>query len=283
VDSAPNGLESPFSVRKRAREPEITFGRCYSQPDLMVLGEGAEIACGESVKPIYNLLMLTPKHVSCLVLTLAAIPLRSDAATLSESAVAPAISLISQPDFSAGAFNGSQDFSDNAGPPGQTFLTGPVAFTLEAITVKGFANTGASFGNLTAATWTISISSVSGTVLTRVDQETTGVFVPVNGANYLTFTFDTPVTLNANSSYAYDIFSSAGYFGFAKSTTDVYAGGFAMQHGTTARLAADGATIANQQTVDRTFYVQGTAVPEPSSCFLGLSGAVYLLGIRRKR
>ena len=201
--------------------------------------------------------------------------------TVSESSLPPLISQISQPDFSGPAFNGGQDFSDNAGPPGQTFITGAVPFTLAAITVKGFANMGTSFGSLTAATWTISVSSVNAGVLTLVDQETTGIFNPTNGANYLTFTFDTPVTLNASTSYAYDIFTSVGYFGFAKSATDVYAGGSAMLHGSTSRAAADGASVINTQTVDRTFFIQ--AVPEPSTCLLILSSSAGLIGLRRRR
>jgi hypothetical protein len=69
---------------------------------------------------------------------------------------------------------------------------------------------------------------------------------------------------------AFDIFSSNGYFGLAKSSADVYSGGAAFQHGSTARTAADGATITNVQTVDRTFFIN-TVTPEP--------GSVMMLGI----
>src|SRR5688572_29362238 len=97
----------------------------------------------------------------------------SPAATLTASPTAPALATISQPDFSAAAFSGSQDFTDNAGPPGQTF-TPASALALSGLTVKGFANTGASFGGMVNnATWTVTVSRVdAGNVLTRLSQET---------------------------------------------------------------------------------------------------------------
>src|SRR3954471_3774319 len=92
------------------------------------------------------------------------------AAVITTSASAPATAAISQPDFSAAAFNGAQDFTDNAGPPGQTFTATAATPTLAAFTLKGFANTVASFGgNVNTGTWTITPSRVdAGNVLTRL-------------------------------------------------------------------------------------------------------------------
>jgi hypothetical protein len=150
--------------------------------------------------------------------------------------------------------------------------------------VKGFANTAASFGgNVNTGTWTTTVSRVgAGNILTRVDQETAVPTAVTNGAAYVTVTFDqgAPVTLDANTTYAFDIFSSSGYFGLAKSSADVYAGGVAMQHGTTARTSADTATLTNAQQTDRTFFIN--PVPEPT--FIGMLAAVSTgLLVRRPR
>jgi len=213
--------------------------------------------------------------------TLLAAASSAPAAVLTTSLTAPASAAISQPDFSGPAFNGGQDFTDNAGPPGQTF-TPASNLSLTAIAVKGFANTGASFGgNVNTGTWTVTISRVdAGNALTRLSQETADPAAVTDGSAYVTLALTNPVALTGGTQYAFDIFSSTGYFGLAKSTTDVYAGGSAIQHGTTSRTSADGAAIANIQVVDRTFFIN-PAVPEPGSMMvLALGGAAM---IRRRR
>jgi hypothetical protein len=220
------------------------------------------------------------KGVAAAVLALAlSAPLH--AGLISVSSSAPVGAAISQPDFSAPAFNGSQDFTDNAGPPGQTF-TPATSMLLSAITVKGFANAPASFGgNVNTGTWTLTIDQViGGTTLTNLTQETADPSAVTDGFAYVTFTLSAPVALVGGTQYAFDVYSSTGYFGLAKSSTDVYAGGAAIQHGSTSRTSATGATITNTQTADRTFFV--TSVPEPGSAgiFASLAG---LLAFRRRR
>lgn len=211
----------------------------------------------------------------------------ADAAVLTSSPTAPTGAAIAQPDFSAAAFNGGQDFTDNAGPPGQTFTVGATPLLLSAVTVKGFANTAASFGgNVNTGTWTVTLSIVgAGGVLTQLDQETADPAAVTDGSAYLTLAFNqgTPVTLAANTQYAFDVFSSTGYYGLAKSTADVYAGGAAIQHGSVTRTSATGATIVNPQAVDRTFFVSGTPVPEPAGAGLLVVAAGGMLARRRRR
>jgi hypothetical protein len=206
------------------------------------------------------------------------------AAILTTSLTAPSSAAISQADFSGPAFNGSQDFTDNAGPPGQTF-TPATNLSLTAIAVKGFANTSASFGGVNTGSWTVTISRVdAGNVLTRLSQETADPSAVTDGSAYVTLALTNPVALIGGTQYAFDIFSSTGYFGLAKSSTDVYAGGSAIQHGTTSRTSADGAAIANiQQGVDRTFFIN-PPVPEPGSMMmLALAGTAAMIRRRRAR
>ncbi len=215
----------------------------------------------------------------------------AQAGVITTSSSAPTGITISQPDFSGPAFNGSQDFTDNAGPPGQPFFFAPPVdpapgpFFITAITVKGFANTGASFGgNVNTGTWTLTLSRVdTGSVLTRIAQETANPAAVTDGSAYVTFTLATPVQLALGVTQAFDIFSSSGYFGLAKSSADVYSGGAAIQHGSTARTAADGAIITNVQTVDRTFFISLATTPEPGSVMmLGIAGLAALTRRRRK-
>jgi hypothetical protein len=212
------------------------------------------------------------------------------AGTITTSSSAPTGATIAQPDFSGAAFDPAKDFTDNAGPPGQTFsfappidppLPGP--FFITAVTVKGFANTSASFGgNVNTGTWTLTLSRVdAGNVLTRIAQETANPAAVTDGSAYVTFALDTPVPLALGTTQAFDIFSSTGYFGFAKSTTDVFAAGAAMQHGSTSRTSADGAAITNIQGVDRTFFIT-VATPEPGS-FVMLSVIGLAAFTRRRR
>ena len=132
------------------------------------------------------------------------------AVTMSSSGVAPATGLSDQFDFTddatvpggttpgGGTYN-SQAFSDNGGPPGQTFTTpagGPL-FKLNSVSLKG-ANTGGgnSGGDVfTTATWGIRISSVSGTTLTPLNTVTgIATVAGATGIEWYTWTFTGAVT-----------------------------------------------------------------------------------------
>lgn len=192
-----------------------------------------------------------------------------------------------------GPLNGGTDYSDNWGTPGQTFTVGASPITVTAITIKGAGSYG---GFDLARYWVLSISTATGTAsgtLGRVTQEISTGFVPAAGDSYLTFTLATPVVLAANTIYEYDIFTTdssvgapsanGGWYGFAKSTSDLYAGGVAMQNGyqsENSRQSANPGTINTPQSYDRTFFI--TAVPEPSSALLA-GGTLMLAGLIRRR
>ena len=95
-------------------------------------------------------------------------------------------------------------------------------------------------------TWSLRICSVgSGGVLTPLD--TINNIATVTGAlgnEWYNFAFSAPdiLTLAANKQYAFDLYSSTGYLGFAADTTDSYAGGTAFNSATDAA----GATTATR-------------------------------------
>jgi hypothetical protein len=175
-----------------------------------------------------------------------------------------------------GTYN-SQAFSDNNGPPGQTFTTGPQAsgtlpvFALNSVWLKG-ANTGggnSGGGVFTTATWGIRISSVSDQNLTPI--KTITLIPTVTGSlgnEWFTWTFsgDSIALLQPNTQYAFDVFSSGGYLGFDAAPDASYAGGTAFNSLGPARTFTD-TTLGNlaNHGYDRTFLVALT----PSAITIG--------------
>ena len=108
-------------------------------------------------------------------------------ATITESEDAPISAAIAQPDHSASTFSTKEDFSNNPGPPGQTFAL-KAGLILKAITVKGLANGTQPAAQGPFGRVTLTISQVErGGVLKRLRQESaTGGFT--SGAAYQTFT-----------------------------------------------------------------------------------------------
>lgn len=185
-----------------------------------------------------------------------------------------------------GTFN-QQAFSDNSGPPGQTFTTGLGSTFLQSFSFKG-ANTGSgNVGGIFVATttWGIRVSLVAGTALTPV-LTVTNVATPSLpvGTEWLTWTFSGAelLTLLPSTTYAVEVYSSQGYFGFDAATDpNSYAGGVAFN--TTAAVRTFDGSPLQDRGYDRTFHADLTAVPEPGAFAALLGGAALLAGFRRRR
>jgi hypothetical protein len=96
----------------------------------------------------------------------------------------------------------------------------------------------------------------------------------VGTGTWMYFTFDSPITLSANTSYGLDLQTGTSpnfYFELAGDNTDVYAGGSAYS---TTRAG----TTPTMDTGDRVFDVSLTPVPEPSTlALIGFGGLALLL------
>jgi hypothetical protein len=220
---------------------------------------------------------LTILRRTIMPVALLAMAASANALTITESATAPTDFILGQPDFSATSIS-NEDYSNQI-PPGQTFTTSQ-AFSLDGVTLKGFGSSGD--GGLS---FDVIISSVSGTTLTHLTSETAN-FSPSfdNNTDYVTFTLSNPVSLAANTQYAFTIYSNgSSYYGFAKSSTDVLPGGSAFDEGSVRSATTSGDQIESVQGVDRTFFLEGTDVPEPSTWALMLGGVVLLVTWTRRR
>ena len=95
--------------------------------------------------------------------------------------------------------NDEADPSDAA--KGQTFITGSTEVRLKALTYK------ISAGNMKAATTTykVRVGTVSGSTFTQIATENFTQTTNTASGAYMTWTFDTPVVLQANTTYAIDV------------------------------------------------------------------------------
>jgi hypothetical protein len=166
-----------------------------------------------------------------------------------------------------GTYN-SQAYTDNAGPLGQTFTAPPTKhlYALTAVSVKGVGDTGTSVIGAAGVTWGIRISEVNGTALTPL-KTITGIptITDAIGTEWITFSFtgtDT-ATLAPTKQYAFEIYTSGGYFGVDATQGDAsYAGGTAFNSAGPARTFTNN-TLGNlaNHGYDRTFVSQLTAPP----------------------
>jgi Concanavalin A-like lectin/glucanases superfamily/Immunoglobulin I-set domain len=179
-------------------------------------------------------------------------------------------------------------YLDNGRPAqGQTFITGGNAngYTLTAVTLKQVAYD--TYALVPDITYHVRITSPSGSALTVLAEETAFVptdltdcatcnfpdngccdFLPGSG-RYITFTFATPVVLNPNTTYGFDVGAASvgDHYWETDGTanTNAYTGGTAYSTG----VAADnygyglGNTTLTERTGDRVFVVALTAAVAP--------------------
>ena len=180
-----------------------------------------------------------------------------------------------------------RDYTDNGGPPGQTFtVSGPSLVT--GLTVLGRGDAGGGYntaGNFHVQFGTVNPATGAITQITREAAPATGV----TAANqFITFALDTPITLVPGTTYAWSVYNEpGGWFGLAHSTGNEYADGAAFNNSlsTTSAGNADprrtfnGFVSPNPGNYDYVFAVRG--VPEPAT--VGVLGLSAMLVMSRRR
>jgi hypothetical protein len=243
--------------------------------------------------------------VPCVGGTLLAVTGAARAAIITDSPIAPVGPFYySQPDFSVtgppgagtgGGMIGSQDYTDNGGPPGQTFRT-PVMdppFTtalLTSVTIRGGGDAGGAENTGNFHIQIGRVDPVSGAI-TELDQEAAPANTITGSSDYLTFTLANPVTLNSAQIYSFSIYSDNGWFGLAHSSADVFTPGTAFdndQNTTQAGNAAPNRTFngfVSPRGYDYTFYLTANPAPEPGAgvAAIVLTGGAWMLRHRRPR
>lgn len=214
-------------------------------------------------------------------LALAVTPALHAQTVIQTSATAPTPGAFDISNFSTpGGNSGTQDYSNNAPAPGQSFttLTSPASFNLNSVTVQGNGDAGAVGGVTTyqGATYTLSIFSIAGATATQLrtqtyvfaDQTATGAYA----TSYLKFNLTTPLVVAANTQYAYTVSANGGFYGFAG--TGAAGGVVAGKGGQAVGITAPAVT---NYAYTRNFDIGLTAVPEPSTWALLLVGTAGVM------
>jgi alpha-galactosidase len=120
-------------------------------------------------------------------------------------------------------------------PKGQTFTTGGVDVLLNALTYQVSSNQKAE----PTKTYVIRVGTVSGSTFTEIYRETATQTFTWNSSEYMTWTFDSPLLLSANTTYGIDVgmtsSTSSWQTGipYINRTADEYTGGSRYMSGTT--------------------------------------------------
>ena len=172
---------------------------------------------------------------------------------------------------------------------GQSFTTGANAGGYELSAITMLARVDGALGT-TSPQWDIRVGTIDSTpnLSVLVTEIATGVNIPNTGGTtnpqWVTWQFDTPIHLNPNTLYGFDVDSSGQGFISLNNTAAPYAGGTAFSSGS-GGVPMNPLTLHNGfDGFDRVFHADLVAVPEPSTYALFalvlLAGAGY---IRRKR
>ena len=186
------------------------------------------------------------------------------AQTIFTSTTAPTVGANDVYDLNAnGGFDGGRDFTDNTGTPGETF-TPTVSGSVSSVTVKGVG--AGSGGGFATGSWFLRLSTLSGTTLTNSASYTFSAAPTANSADaagtanagWLTFDLPTSYAVTAGTTYAYDIYSSNGFYGFARDLAHVGVGG-AFNTGAQRAFTSTTTTAYTPVNVNRTFIANITA------------------------
>jgi len=210
------------------------------------------------------------------------------AASITTSATAPGSNILTSQltDLGPGVQDGARDYTDNGGPPGQTF-TVPAAALLNAVTVLGNGDA----GTYAPGTFDIQVGRVNTATgqITQLARESAPASGATSDRQFLTFTLATPVAVVPGTTYSFSVLGSNDWYGFAHGTGDDYAGGQAFNNDLTTtsagnadpRRAFNGFVSPNPAGYDYVFAVQGV-VPEPTAGSLICVGGLGLLARRRR-
>ena len=198
------------------------------------------------------------------------------AATISISSTAPTVDGADIANLTGGTDAGGDQghIWGNRPLQGQSFTTGSNAggYQINSVTLRSRSTT-------TGATFNVVLGSLSGGVMTQIGSTETASPGSYSNGQYITFNFDTPLTLAANTSYGFLWGSTGTGFITDNSANDTaYGGGSAISSG--ANNVVDLNNVVNR-TVDRVFHIDLVAIPEPSAALLALLGGLFLLRRRR--
>jgi hypothetical protein len=177
------------------------------------------------------------KPNSALLSTLVALVLSSisaSAATMSASSTAPVVNGLDIANYGTVTATDKWFVENSAAgaAKGQTFKTGATPVLLKAITYQ------TSSGAMPTKGYAIRVGTVSGSTFTQIASENASQTVAWSAGNYVTWTFDTPVPLAANTTYGIDVgmisSTTAWQTGmpYLNNTGNVYANGARYSTGT---------------------------------------------------
>jgi hypothetical protein len=205
-------------------------------------------------------------------------------------------------DLGPGAQDNARDYANNTGPAGQTFQVAAPG-TASFVSIKGRGDSAQQWttGPLPfdgTETWDLQLGTVNtgtGAISVLQNNYYTGFAAGANISDYLTFALQTPLALTTGVTYEWTISidnaakTGAPWFGFAHSTGDAYAAGYAMNNNVSTDNpgGGDGSTTPvmggfaapNTSGYD---YVFAVSAPEPTTIALLGLGGLALVAFRRR-